>query len=230
MPTTLPRRACEIKAIAGREQGPADNAVDATTSEREVDNEAVSNVIEFDGGYKCTICQRCFKSRNNRKYHQFCSSSQAKPFKCDRCERQFITLAHLKYHQSAHDGDQRFPCLHCGKVYTREVILRKHMRKHQSNCWRNVAISSSMLSLMALGSLILIEIWFFLLADDRRYKCGECNETFVYKQQLNIHRNKHKNIYHKCSECDKRFLIKSNYRKHMQIHSGRWLSGSCSDR
>lgn len=121
----------EINAVVVSEQESVDDVAEATTSTIG-DVEVISNVIEFDGGYKCTICQRCFKSRNNRKYHQFCNSNREKPFNCDQCDRQFITLAHLKYHQSAHDGDQQFPCLHCGKVYTREVILRKHMRKHQS--------------------------------------------------------------------------------------------------
>lgn len=65
--------------------------------------------------------------------------------------------------------------------------------------------------------------FFFLnsaLLDDLKYECQECDEKFIYKEQLNIHRNRHKNIFHKCPECDKRFLIKSNFTKHIQIHSG----------
>lgn len=60
----------------------------------------------------------------------------------------------------------------------------------------------------------------YLFPDDRRYKCVECNEGFVYKHELDIHRNKHQNIYYKCPECEKQFLVKSNYTKHVQIHSG----------
>lgn len=99
-----------------------------------VDNENASNVIEFNGGYKCTICFRCFKTRNNRKYHQFCDKNRTKPFQCDQCDRQFVTAAHLKYHKSAHKGTQNYPCPHCGKSYTTDAILRKHLHKHQSNC------------------------------------------------------------------------------------------------
>lgn len=180
------------------------------------ENVQISNVIEFDGGYKCIICQRCFKSRNNRKYHQFCNTNQKKPLKCNQCDRQFITVAHLKYHQSVHDGVQKFPCRYCGKIYTRDTILKKHMRKHQSK-------DLSRFFRTKMKIFIDLSIFYFgWLTDDRRYKCTECGESFVYKQQLNIHRNKHKNIYHKCTECDKRFLIKSNFKKHMQIHSGEW--------
>lgn len=84
-------------------------------------------------GYKCSICDKSFKSRNNRKYHVFCDKSQSKPFKCNQCDKQFITIAHLKYHRSTHDTDNsQFTCQHCNKTYLRNIALKKHLRKHQS--------------------------------------------------------------------------------------------------
>lgn len=82
--------------------------------------------------YKCTLCHKSFKSRNNRKYHLFCDKTRSKPFQCEECNKQFITLAHLKYHQSTHDVNKRFTCQHCNKIYSGEIALRKHLRKHQS--------------------------------------------------------------------------------------------------
>lgn len=82
--------------------------------------------------YKCTICQKTFKSRNNRKYHLFCDKTRSKPFQCNQCDKQFITLAHMNYHQNTHNADNHFECKHCQKVYSGEVALKKHMRKHQS--------------------------------------------------------------------------------------------------
>lgn len=83
--------------------------------------------------YKCTICQKTFKSRNNRKYHLFCDKSRSKPFQCNQCDKQFITLAHLNYHQSTHNADKHhLSCPHCQKVYSGEIALKKHLRKHQS--------------------------------------------------------------------------------------------------
>lgn len=124
-----------IQPIISKSVNIGDAIGDTHESEPSITAESdhMSNVIEFDGGYKCTICQRRFKSRNNRKYHQFCNKNQAKPLQCSQCDRQFITVAHLKYHQMAHEGEQKFPCRYCGKVYTRDTILKKHMRKHQSN-------------------------------------------------------------------------------------------------
>lgn len=62
----------------------------------------------------------------------------------------------------------------------------------------------------------------FALADDFKYQCGQCAERFLYKEQLNIHQNRHNNIFHKCpqADCGKRFLIKSNLTKHIQNHTG----------
>lgn len=82
--------------------------------------------------YKCTICQKSFKSRNNRKYHLFCDKTRSKPFQCNQCDKQFITLAHMNYHQSTHNTNTQFSCAHCQKVYSGRIALKKHMKKHQS--------------------------------------------------------------------------------------------------
>lgn len=44
---------------------------------------------------------------------------------------------------------------------------------------------------------------------------------FLLAIQLNIHQNRHNNVYHKCPECGKHFLIKSNLTKHIQSHTGK---------
>lgn len=89
--------------------------------------------------YKCLLCKKSFKSRNNRKYHLFCDKTLSKPFGCEMenefgemCHKRFITHAHLKYHQSTHDTDKRFACQHCSRIYSGEIALKKHLRKHKS--------------------------------------------------------------------------------------------------
>lgn len=82
--------------------------------------------------YKCLLCKKSFKSRNNRKYHLFCDKTQSKPHSCEMCHKRFITQAHLKYHQSTHDTDKRFSCQHCSRIYSGEIALKKHLRKHKS--------------------------------------------------------------------------------------------------
>lgn len=59
--------------------------------------------------------------------------------------------------------------------------------------------------------------------DDFKYECEQCTEKFIYKEQLNLHRNRHNDVYYECPDCRKRFLVKSNFTKHLQSHSGKSL-------
>lgn len=101
-------------------------------------NDNVSHIITTSENgdevrYKCTICQKSFKSRNNRKYHVFCDKTRSKPFQCKKCDKQFITLAHMNYHtQSTHNTEKSFACTQCHKIYSGPIALKKHMKKHQS--------------------------------------------------------------------------------------------------
>lgn len=113
----------------------AENATDVSMVD-EIDEVAAHIITTKDSEnavrYKCTICQKTFKSRNNRRYHLFCDKTRSKPLQCNQCDKQFITLAHLNYHQSTHDTDKEFSCPNCHKVYSGDIALKKHMKKHQS--------------------------------------------------------------------------------------------------
>lgn len=124
----------------------SDEAVVVTTEDATTENALTNDFKDDDAShiittnepgdtvrYKCTICQKTFKSRNNRKYHLFCDKTRSKPFQCGQCDKQFITLAHMNYHQSTHNTNNHFACKHCPKIYSGDIALKKHMRKHQSN-------------------------------------------------------------------------------------------------
>lgn len=82
--------------------------------------------------YTCKICQKTFKSKNNRKYHSYCDPKKPKPFSCKQCNKQFITESHLKYHEKIHLDGNVFQCRFCDRRYLREISLKKHERKHKS--------------------------------------------------------------------------------------------------
>lgn len=122
----------EIRRHDGHEESGVDSAL---TAEVIQDASHIITTTEHGDGavrYKCTICQKSFKSRNNCKYHLFCDKTRSKPFQCNQCEKQFITLAHMNYHQSTHSVEKQFPCTQCQKVYSGEIALKKHLKKHQS--------------------------------------------------------------------------------------------------
>lgn len=136
---------CDAKAQAtpsssaddiGRDDGHEESGVDSALTAQVIQEAThiITTTEDADGAvrYKCTICQKSFKSRNNCKYHLFCDKTRSKPFKCSQCDKQFITLAHMNYHQSTHNLEKRFPCTQCQKVYSGEIALKKHLKKHQS--------------------------------------------------------------------------------------------------
>lgn len=127
-------------SVASSSEGAKDDGGGASSQEAltvgEISENAshiiTTNSSGVDVRYKCNICQKSFKSRNNRKYHLFCDKTRSKPFQCNQCDKQFITLAHMNYHQTTHNADKRFSCPHCQKVYAGDIALKKHLRKHQS--------------------------------------------------------------------------------------------------
>lgn len=116
----------------------SESVIKVKKSYDEKPDDNLSHIIPTTNGsgkilsYNCTICQKTFKSKTNRKYHLFCDKNRAKPFQCNQCDKQFITQAHLKYHESTHQTDQKFVCKFCHRIYLREIALKKHLRKHTS--------------------------------------------------------------------------------------------------
>lgn len=82
--------------------------------------------------YTCKLCQKTFKSKNNRKYHLYCDPDIPKPFPCSDCNKRFVTASHLEYHRKIHLDSNIFQCKFCDKRYLREISLKKHERKHKS--------------------------------------------------------------------------------------------------
>lgn len=120
----------------GKDDTNEENGIDLALTAQVIQDAAhiITTTDDADGAvrYKCTICQKSFKSRNNCKYHLFCDKTRSKPFKCSQCDKQFITLAHMNYHVHTHNLEKRFPCTQCQKVYSGEIALKKHLKKHQS--------------------------------------------------------------------------------------------------
>lgn len=135
--SAIPSSSCdEIRRDDDGGGGHEESGIDpALTAQVIQDASHIITTTDHEDGairYKCTICQKSFKSRNNCKYHLFCDKTRAKPFKCNQCDKQFITLAHMNYHQSTHNVEKRYPCTQCQKVYSGEIALKKHLKKHQS--------------------------------------------------------------------------------------------------
>ncbi|XP_055304428.1 zinc finger protein 25-like [Sitodiplosis mosellana] len=183
-------------------------------------NEDVSHIITMNENgdevrYKCTICQKSFKSRNNRKYHVFCDKTRSKPFQCNQCDKQFITLAHMNYHQSTHNTDKQFACPHCQKIYSGPIALKKHMKKHQNDFkYQCSQCDEKFLYKEQLN-----------IHQNRHnnvfHKCSECGKRFLVKSNLTKHIQSHSGLNRKvCPICKNSFSGNSALKTHMlTVHS-----------
>ncbi|XP_031625468.1 zinc finger protein 25-like [Contarinia nasturtii] len=182
-------------------------------------NEDVSHIITFNETegevrYKCLICEKIFKSRNNRKYHLFCDKTRSKPFQCNRCDKQFITLAHMNYHQNTHDTDKNFTCTHCQKVYSGPMALKKHMKKHQnelkyhcSQCDEKFLYKEQLNMHQNRHNNVF-------------HTCPECGKRFLVKSNLTKHIQCHSGQNRKiCTICKNSFSGNSALKTHMLTHS-----------
>ncbi|XP_006815209.1 uncharacterized protein LOC102810200 [Saccoglossus kowalevskii] len=84
--------------------------------------------------YQCNIpgCGKAFTQLANLQQHSR-RHNKDKPFKCPHCYRVYGDLTSLQAHVPSHANsrhEKKYPCGVCGKSYTQESYLMKHMLKH----------------------------------------------------------------------------------------------------
>lgn len=81
--------------------------------------------------FYCRICDREFKTKQQRYYHQYCQSE--KPYKCsfEDCTKSFTTESLKKDHETSHSIENLFQCNECEKSFKRKSSLRKHEYFHK---------------------------------------------------------------------------------------------------
>lgn len=87
-----------------------------------------------DKPYKCRHpnCNKAFSQLSNLQSHSRCHQ-QDKPFKCNSCYKCFMDEPSLLEHIPKHKESKHLKthiCQYCGKSYTQETYLNKHMQKH----------------------------------------------------------------------------------------------------
>ncbi|KAL4641691.1 zinc finger protein 490-like isoform X1 [Arapaima gigas] len=112
-------------------------------------------------------------------------------------------------------------CNHCGRNFSKEWILRRHMRKHSDggglearaashscpHCSRSFKQRKGLVSHLHSHS------------GAKPYSCSVCNQRFTRPESLNKHRRLHSGVKpFSCSLCPRRFFRSDGLKSHMRTH------------
>ncbi|MPC28687.1 Zinc finger protein 341 [Portunus trituberculatus] len=87
--------------------------------------------------YRCHFCSKVFNALDKLSHHQHEQHStypQAKKtvgpsyFRCTKCMNKYASAEALEHHLRT--SSHHYPCRQCGKVFTSERLLRRHLHSH----------------------------------------------------------------------------------------------------
>lgn len=170
--------------------------------------------------YYCKVCDREFKTKQQRYYHQYCDRKEM-PFKCSflNCLKSFPTDSLKRDHETSHSVTNLFHCKTCGITYKRKSSLRKHEYFHTDNFKYSCAICPDKKFIDKVKYEIHLNIHQKLLP----FSCQTCNKKFAAKSYLTKHEILHSDkTKYFCLTCGKKFKWLTSF----QLHKS---SSTCSD-
>ena len=174
------------------------------------------------GKYKCTECDKGFRSSTDLARHNSRIHSGEKPYKCHMCDNAFSESGDLNTHMRVHTGDKPYKCHMCDKAFSQSGDLNTHMRVHTGEkpykchmCDKTFSRSSHLHSHIR-----------HVHSNRRPYRCPYCGKTFDTEDDLKCHVHIHTGVkpysYRHCSE---RFTRREQLEMHLlkSHNEGNWL-------
>ena len=178
-----------------------------------------------DTGYYL-LCERCDKvclSQYQLQIHK--RGHNIKKFEshsCDQCDRVFMVQDKLLRHREQHktgELDKKFPCSTCGKVFKKNLDLKRHFKSHSGI--KNYCCETCGAKFVD-GTRLKQHKW--IHNNMKQFKCSICLQSF----RLNSHLKSHITSIHPdmessvkkllCQYCNKVFAFDYKLKKHLEWH------------
>lgn len=173
------------------------DAVDEPSADDEMNDSTVSSTtsIKSDTGkrrlrarmktYKCDTCHDTFDSQSMLRTHV--KTHGKNRYACPMCGKWFQKRYHMVYHMQIHNSVKSFACQQCGKLYTTQTNLDRHVRvthknekKHKCDecgkCFSQVSILRSHKAVHM---------------SERKFPCDLCDKKFKLLEHLRSHKIRH---------------------------------------
>ena len=164
----------------------------------------------------CSMCKKQFESRVQWIEHVQSNHKDIKVYDCSQCEYKCLTKTLLRGHvHGAHEN--RYVCSFCGKNYTNQAVLRKHIAFiHEGK--KNPRVKCSMCE------VTFVHPWSMKkhiesVHEGKIFQCSYCGEIFDNNHLLGTHiAFKHdRSKLFECSVCKAGYRNKKNLQSHIEF-------------
>lgn len=197
--------------------------------------------------FECTICNKQYHTKKPYDIHMKQHHSSERPFPCMYCDKTFATRDYARLHEKRHENKTYIKCDQCDKEFAQEDTIKYHMYREHHGPKPDLACYTCEICDKAFKQISSLDTHMKTHAENRKYECNECGQTFRIARYLQNHIDiiHLQNKPHACTvsifkklvfiknlnytyllmfthfqECPKRYLYPAQLRQHMTIHTG----------